>query len=165
MTLSAIQSFVIPKQIVDDTDEALRAAGIDGFEAFVLWTGLAEKGVFRVMTSHVPRQLSFHASTGACVRVDGRELHRLNVWLYEHNETLAAQIHSHPREAYHSDTDDEFPIATTTGSLSIVVPDFGSRGLRSIGTVVYRLVQSGWEPVDSRDAEKLLHFEGEDAAR
>ncbi len=44
-------------------------------------------------------------------------------------ERYVARIHSHPGEAFHSDTDNENPILTQRGALSIVVPFFGL-GLR-----------------------------------
>jgi hypothetical protein len=34
------------------------------------------------------------------------------------------QVHTHPREAFHSATDDAFPIIHTPGFLSLVIPDF-----------------------------------------
>ena len=52
------------------------------------------------------------------------ELPRLNVLLHERNLTLVAQLHSHPTNAYHSSTDDTYPIVTRAGRISLVVPDF-----------------------------------------
>ncbi|CAG7632536.1 hypothetical protein HGB39_27975 [Rhodococcus opacus] len=45
------------------------------------------------------------------------------------DELYVARIHSHPAEAYHSQTDDANPVLTHEGALSIVVPFFGL-GLR-----------------------------------
>ena len=69
----------------------------------------------------MPRQTAYRLSEGLCVRVEGPELHRLNIWLYEHHELLAVQVHAHPTDAYHSETDDTYPIVTTRGGLSLVV--------------------------------------------
>ena len=65
------------------------------------------------------------------MRVDGSELHLLNVWLYEAQQVIGAQVHSHPVEAFHSEIDDTYPIATLDGSLSIVLPSFGRSGFGS----------------------------------
>ena len=35
------------------------------------------------------------------------------------------QVHTHPLEAFHSPTDDEFPIIHKPGFLSLVIPNFG----------------------------------------
>ena len=72
------------------------------------------------------------------------ELHRLNVWLYEAQQIIGVQVHSHPADAYHSETDDTYPIATLAGSLSIVLPFFGRDGWESSDIAAYRLGQDGW---------------------
>ena len=69
------------------------------------------------------------------------------MWLYEAKQVIGAQIHSHPTDAYHSDTDNTFPIATLDGSLSIVLPYFGREGWKSSGVAAFRLGQSGWDEV------------------
>jgi hypothetical protein len=89
------------------------------------------------------------------VRVEGQALHELNLWLYEHNEVLAAQVHAHPTHAFHSDTDDTFPIVTALGGLSLVVPDFARRGVLTAGSAAFRLSRSGWDAV-ALDAIRVL---------
>jgi hypothetical protein len=37
---------------------------------------------------------------------------------------IRAQVHTHPRRAFHSTTDDRFPIVSTPGFLSLVLPRF-----------------------------------------
>jgi hypothetical protein len=65
-------------------------------------------------------------------------------------------VHAHPTDAFHSPTDDTYPIVTTVGGLSIVVPDFARRGVLTRGTVAYRLSSAGWEKVPRRRLRKLL---------
>jgi hypothetical protein len=73
--------------------------------------------------------------------------------------TLLAQIHSHPAEAYHSDTDDAFPIATAAGSLSLVIPDFAARPFALPECAVYRLSATGvWEKLSAWDVLSLFHL-------
>jgi hypothetical protein len=93
------------------------------------------------------------------VRVEGDELHRLNVWLFENHEELAAQVHSHPTEAYHSGTDDTYPIVTMRGGLSVVVPDFARAGLRGDGVANYRLGKSGWDELSLEESRRLIEYE------
>lgn len=151
MTLGAIRRFRIPRESADETNEALQHAGQDGHELFVLWSGrITDTRVFTINTVHVPQQSSYTLPSGLLVRVDGDELHRVNTWLFEHEERLVAQVHAHPRDAYHSETDDTFPIVTTEGGLSIVVPDFAAIGLEDPATAIYRLRNGDWnqEPAD-----------------
>lgn len=42
------------------------------------------------------------------------------------DERYVSRIHSHPKKAFHSPTDDANPAITHEGGLSIVVPDFGA---------------------------------------
>jgi hypothetical protein len=146
-TLQSIRHFHIPQHLVDETGRALRRAGQDGYELFVLWTGVVSGDTFDVCTCHVPRQTSRKTRRGLLVRVDGQALHELNVWLYEHGQVLAAQVHAHPTDAYHSDTDDEFPIVTSLGGLSLVVADFARDGVLTSQSAAYRLSCHGWQPV------------------
>jgi hypothetical protein len=81
------------------------------------------------------------------VRVDGPALHELNMWLFENHEMLAIQVHAHPSDAYHSQTDDAFPIMTTLGGLSIVAADFAFDGLLTSHTAAYRLAKRGWDRI------------------
>ncbi len=158
MNLETIERFRIPKRLVRATEQALRRAGEQGFELFVLWSGVAEGNVFDVRTCHVPSQTGYKLASGLCVRVDGVELHHLNRWLFEQNELLGAQVHSHPSNAYHSDTDDAFPIVTLLGGLSLVVPDFCRAGLAGEGVAAYRLWHSGWVEVPTPAMRRLLEF-------
>lgn len=158
-TFESIRQFDVPGEICDETDTQLRDAGLSRVERFVLWSGVVQGDRLQVRTMHVPRQTAYRLSDGLCVRVDGDELHRLNVWLFEHRERLAVQVHSHPTEAFHSDTDDTYPIVTTRGGLSLVVPDFGRTGVRGPATALYRLSGSGWDEVPPGVAQVLLQFE------
>lgn len=143
MTLETVNRFSVPKKVVSSTERSLHAAGRDGYELFVLWSGQLDGSQFNVRTAHVPPQTSYRLETGLCVRVDGKALHQLNVWLFESGETLGAQIHAHPTGAYHSETDDTFPIVTILGGLSLVVPDFCRCGL-FVRSAAYRLTAAGW---------------------
>lgn len=88
--------------------------------------------------------------------VDGPELHKLNRWLYDAHETLAVQIHTHPDDAYHSETDDEFPIVTALGGASVVVPRFARDGLTGPDTAVFRLMHDGWVRTTAKATEVLI---------
>ena len=111
---------------------------------FVIWSGTRDGDVFTIAKVHVPKQVSYKLDGGLCVRIDGSELHRLNVWLYEAQQVVGVQVHSHPADAYHSDTDNAYPVATLDGSLSIVLPYFGRDDWESSDIAAYRLEQDGW---------------------
>ena len=147
MTLQQVGRFHVPASIVEGTEKALREAGEQGHERFVLWSGEFREDSFEVQSGHVPEQTAYRLESGLCVRVEGEALFRLNRTLYESGETLAVQIHAHPTDAYHSETDDTYPIVTALGGLSVVAPDFCAHGLFTDGTAAYRLCVHGWTAV------------------
>lgn len=144
MTLKGVQCFRIQASAIRQTVEAIRSAGQNGYELFVVWSGTYDDDIFTVSKVHIPKQTSYKSTFGLCVRVDGPELHRLNMWLYKAQQVVGAQVHGHPADAFHSETDNTYPIATLDGSLSIVLPLFGRDGWESSDIAAYRLGQSGW---------------------
>jgi hypothetical protein len=150
MSLATMTRFVVPRDVIARTEAQLRNAGRDGYELFVLWSGSIEGTTFTVQTPHVPKQTSYKRGDGLCVRVEGAALHRLNTWLYENDEVLGAQVHSHSRTAFHSITDDTYPIVTATGGLSLVAANFCKRGLIDRKSALFRLIGGEWvqQPLD-----------------
>ncbi|MXY43537.1 MAG: hypothetical protein F4Y50_05705 [Dehalococcoidia bacterium] len=144
MTLRGVRRFRVRASAVRETEEAIRSAGEDGYELFAIWSGRRDEDIFDVTEVHILPQVSYRFGDGLCVRIDGAELHRLNVWLYEAQQVVGVQIHSHPGAAYHSETDDTFPIATLDGSLSIVLPFFGRDGFESSDVAAFRLTYDRW---------------------
>lgn len=71
-------------------------------------------------------------------------MHELNATLFQTREVLVVQIHSHPGDAYHSETDDAYPIVTALGGISIVVADFCKHGIIDKSSALYRLTKEGW---------------------
>lgn len=159
VTLGDVAHFVISRHVADQTDIALREAGLQGAEMFVLWTGHVSNGTFTAAGTYVPGQVAHRLPEGLCVTVDADELHKLNLWLYDKQQTLAVQVHTHPGRAYHSTTDDTYPIVTQRGGLSIVVPDFAVGGVRGPGTATYRLGDSGWQRIRTRATRHIVHID------
>ena len=156
MNLVGVRTFSISEELIEKTESTLRAAGNDGYEMFVLWSGRLEGERFSFCTAHAPRQTSYRTKEGLSVKVHGSELHRLNVWLFENQETLAAQVHAHPNDAFHSHTDDTYPIVTTRGGLSLVAADFARDGLLSDTSALYRLEEHGWDEVSLHEMLEVV---------
>ena len=159
MTLKHVRRIRIEACDVIKTVDAIRTAGKNGYELFVVWSGTCNNKVFNVAKVHIPEQTSYKFDTGLCVRVDGSELHRLNMWLYEARQVIGVQVHGHPTDAYHSETDDTYPIATLEGSISIVLPFFGHDGWGSNDIVAYRLEKVGWVEI-TEPLNKLIKVIG-----
>ncbi len=155
-----VKTIVVPRAAVAEAHAHLSRVGRAGFEGFALWAGILEGRRFMVREIVIPTQKGIKAENGVCVRVESEELHRINVWLYEHGYTLIAQVHSHPTDAYHSETDDEYPIVTTLGGISIVVPDFAQRSFALEECAVYRLMPGeGWIELSFAELNGLIRVE------
>jgi hypothetical protein len=57
--------------------------------------------------------------------VDDEWINSFWMTLADEGAGIRVQVHTHPGAAYHSATDDEFPVIHTPGFLSLVVPNFG----------------------------------------
>lgn len=156
MNLEAIERFVVRESAVQETVSALQDAGHRGFECFVLWSGVVEGSQMTIQTVHVPAQTGYKTNAGLLVRIEGDALHDLNTWLYRNGESLAVQVHAHPTHAFHSGTDDQYPIVTALGGLSVVIPDFATRGFFGRGLEAYRLTRAGWRRVAPRRFSRLI---------
>jgi hypothetical protein len=152
MTLEKVREFFVPGDLIEQTLGPIQEAGERGYEAFVLWGGHLDPGSqrFEFTAAYCPQQTTSRGREGLLVIVEGEALHRVNRAFYEEGLTLAAQIHSHPQEAYHSETDDAYPMMTLRGGLSGVVPSFGAAGSDAFDEWVwYRLQGPGaWRPLD-----------------
>jgi hypothetical protein len=139
----------VPRKVLLDGYAFMRTAGQARLEGMVLWAGVAEATSFTVKELIVPKQKGLRTPDGLCAVVEGDELRRLNMYLYRNSLELIAQVHTHPTEAYHSVTDDQYAIATTIGSFSIVVPNFAVIDYALSECAVYRLDANGnWSEVD-----------------
>ena len=108
--------------IVADTLAHLRAAGRDSKECVVLWLGRRLPADATICEAYLPLQRArddqFH--------IPPEGMTELMAYLRTHKRRLVAQVHSHPREAFHSLADDHWAIVRREGALSIVVPDFAA---------------------------------------
>lgn len=155
-----IRKIVVPAIATTETQRFLRAMGLRGSEGLVLWCGKSSGDRFEVTNILIPRQHAIRTPDGVCATVDGEELHRINMELYESGLRLIAQVHSHPSEAFHSDTDDEYSIVNTVGCVSLVVPDFAVRDFALGDCAIYRLAPSGeWKEISRREANALIEIQ------
>jgi hypothetical protein len=57
-TLERIQRFSVSRDLLAQTERALRRAGVEGYELFVLWSGIIDGSELVIRTCHVPKQTS-----------------------------------------------------------------------------------------------------------
>lgn len=156
-----IEVVVVPQLVIQDGHQFLRAAGATGREGLVLWIGQKNGETFSVTELVIPEQRGIRTNDGVCVIIEGNALARLNADLYRRQLQLIAQVHSHPRAAYHSSTDDEYAIATKVGCLSLVVPNFATLSFSLAECAAYRLSADGeWVELSIGETSQLIHISG-----
>lgn len=105
------------------TLEELRQAGLENSERVVLWLGKRDSsGIVKVEEVFVPIQYA----EADFFRIPREGMAQLLHHLRQTRHFIAAQVHSHPRRAFHSPTDDEWAIVRHAGALSLVIPEFAS---------------------------------------
>ena len=116
-----------PSHLVHTTLIQLREAGYAGCECVILWLGCREGGG-SVLVKNAYRPIQTAKADMFYIPPQGMDA--LHAELRRHRCMVAAQVHSHPRQAFHSRADDLWAIVRHKGALSLVVPDF------AIGTTV-----------------------------
>ena len=112
--------YQLPRHMLRETFAHFRSCGRGRRECQVLWAGPWSTPNSITQLYHPKHE----AHAGGFVLADD--------WLNEFWLSLAreglgirVQVHTHPNEAFHSPTDDAFPIIHTIGFLSLVIPNFG----------------------------------------
>lgn len=112
------------KSLVQESLLRIRAAGKADRETVVLWLGRGSESEGWVITEcYHPR----HFAEYDYFKIPAESMRELMRYLREKKLKLIAQVHSHPKEAFHSAADDAWAIVRYEGALSLVVPHFGGR--------------------------------------
>jgi len=155
LNITAVQ---FPRSCAQQAIDWLYKAGLNKVEGVALFAGVRDGDKFIIKRTIIPEQKAGNIEGGLIYVVGGEELHRIGLELFDQQLQLFAQIHSHPGAAYHSDTDNAYPIVTIVGGISIVVPNFAKGGVDIAKWAVYRLLpQTGWTAM--RTDEKQVFFE------
>jgi len=137
----------VPQRILDESRAFFYQRGLEGCEGTALWVGHPSESGVLITRLFIPEQIATKSRWGVAVDLTEKAHYTLTDNLHD-GERFYVRIHSHPREAYHSARDDENPILTHQGALSIVVPDFAKRRIVLEECAIYRLVHGrGWLPL------------------
>lgn len=127
----------IPLAVLEEVRGFLEDRGAHGLEGTAMLAGAPEGAITRAV---IPDQVGQRSAFGVAVEVtDAGKLQMAAALALD--ELWHARIHSHPGEAFHSETDDRNPVLTAEGAVSIVVPFFGlglRRGLDACAAFVLR---------------------------
>ena len=110
----------LPKVLLTKTFEVFRLCGRAECECVVYWTGPA--GTTAVDAVEHPD----HARSPYNYRVEDSWLTSFGFQLARSQRSVKAQVHTHPGQAFHSQTDNDWPMVSQPGFLSIVIPNFAT---------------------------------------
>lgn len=112
-------SIRVPKKILGETFKTLRSCGKGKAECQVLWIGPWETPDLVDSIVH-----PVHRAHGAGFQLSDTWISEFFAWLSSTGHGVRLQVHTHPGRAFHSVTDDEWPMISTPGFLSLVIPSF-----------------------------------------
>jgi hypothetical protein len=92
-----------------------------------------------------------HRATAVWTEVDQEELGRVWDELRSTGRMIVCQVHTHPGAAFHSGTDDNYPVIHSAGFLSVVLPEYADGELNGAHLAIYQgggrwLAPERWEP-------------------
>lgn len=148
----------IPPTLVKQTLKDLQSAGRRSSERVILWLGKRAKGRISIAKLWVPEQRAGRAF----FEIPEHSMRALFDELRGNRLFVAAQVHSHPEEAFHSHADDAWAIVRHVGALSFVLPHFALRTNFATFTehaAVFVLSSTNeWTEAPPRDIENLYRI-------
>lgn len=134
----------LASDIMQNTFCTLRECGRGECECAVYWIGSSESNLVNGVEHPVHRRSPFG------YEINDRWLTDFWKRLAASQHSVKAQVHTHPGEAFHSTTDDNWPIVSQEGFLSIVIPDFATGEISLKNTWIGRLCGGGiWSRLPS----------------
>lgn len=142
----------IHADLLDRSFRALRECGQGRSECVLYWTGPVDSSGAVDALDHPVHRRSFGE-----YEVDSRWLTDFWFRLARRERHVLAQIHTHPGAAFHSPTDDAYPIVSQAGFISIVFPNFGQGPVSLQHAWVGRLGAEGrWLQVSHKSAIRVI---------
>ncbi len=133
----------VPAVVLSETFAELRRCGRGSQECQVLWTSPWDNLAVTNRVVH-PR----HYARGDGFELDGAWLNAFWQELAATRTGIRVQIHTHPDRAFHSPTDDAWPIIHTAGFLSLVIPRFATGPEDLTGAYLAEMCADGsWQEV------------------
>lgn len=142
----------VPEAVLRDTFAELRRCGAGQRECQVLWAGPWAQPDTVTTLIH-----PLHRACGDGFELDGAWLTTFWQQLVAEGHGVRVQVHTHPGRAFHSPTDDAWPIVHTPGFLSLVIPRFARGTPGFAGTYLAELGSDGqWREVSPADRLEVV---------
>jgi hypothetical protein len=134
----------LPRTLLEETFSLLRDCGRGETECQVFW--LAPIADPQTITDVA---IPHHSASPYGVEVDDASLNALWLSLGDRHLSIRAQVHTHKGRAFHSPTDDAWPVVHTAGFISLVIPRFALGPIGLCNTFAAVIDGTGhWQPAD-----------------
>ena len=161
---AVVHTYWTSRWILNRSWQILRQDGLKGVESTVLWGGrrFGNEAVVMAVLYPCGRDVAFEAGF---VHVGSDTTAEMGRWLRSQGLVALAQVHTHPGAwTGHSKTDDDFPIASSEGFLSLVWPHYAAKSVERIEELgVHQLIGGEWQHVSDDGASSLLRIFESDA--
>ena len=142
----------VPAAVLHETFAVLRRCGSGRRECQVIWTGPWKDP--RQVTEVIHPAHHAHASG---FEVESSWLTKFWLDLSRTKTGARVQVHTHPGRAFHSATDDAFPLIHTSGFFSLVIPDFAMGRVGFDNAFVTEINEDGqWHPVSPFECMEVI---------
>lgn len=111
----------LPERILRATFQVMASCGKSERECVVYWTGPVQSDGVIDGWDHPT-----HRSSPVGYQIDDTWLTKHCFRIAREKRAIRAQVHTHPGEAFHSHTDDEWPVIAQPEFVSIVIPYFAT---------------------------------------
>ena len=153
-----MRTVIVPAGVVQTTLAHLQEAGKRHKECVVLWLAEDQGADLLVRHAHLPDQVA----RADIFRIPPPSMRAILQSLSQSRLMIAAQVHSHPNEAFHSPADDAWAIVRHLGALSLVVPYFALKTTVSTfreHTKVFCLAGNNrWHEIPAEELHSCLRF-------
>ena len=150
------QTYVVPRRILQSSVDALRSLSGGVRESVVLWIGTKRSDKALVEGILVPQQIAspLHFKVPLDERV------RIIRELGNSDQKVLAQLHTHPRRAFHSSADDRLALPRHIGAISIVIAEFAADwdGDLQKASVNCHLGEGVWSELSPESVSKLFEI-------
>ena len=109
----------LPRRMIEETFSIFRSCGDNQRECQLYWASPWNDPLALTEVVHPA-----HKSSRYGLSIDDAWITSFWNELSEHGLGVRVQVHTHPEDAFHSVTDDTFPLLFNPGFLSLVIPDF-----------------------------------------
>ncbi len=152
------RKIICKADLIEQTLILLKEAGRGNKELVVLWLAKQDHDTLEISEVYLPDQIGGRD----IFRIPPNGMNSLMKHLKERKLMVAAQVHSHPMEAFHSLADDKWAIIRHVGALSLVLPFFALQTQTSnflSEAAIFIFTQQGmWDQVKSKDIQKILEI-------